>query len=150
MRIAILLFGLVSFASIAAASGLPPLVEAEIAELKQDCSGGKVTLEPGFLTRKDVNGDGIEDIILDYAAVRCGDSGSLYCGSAGCIAQVFASRGGGYVKVLNDNVRDLKFARVKGRPAMLLGLHGTACGKLGSAPCGVTLVWNGSKFTRSN
>ena len=37
---------------------------------------------------------------------------------------------GGHVKVLDENVRNIKFRLLKGRPAMILDLHGTACGKL--------------------
>ena len=100
------------------------------------------------MTRKDVNGDGVDDYVLDYGKFVCGDSASYWCGSAGCLTQVFASlRDGSFVNVLDENVRSLRFARVKGRPAMILGLHGNACGRVGAAPCDSTLYWNGASFS---
>jgi hypothetical protein len=63
---------------------------------------------------------------------------------------VFASLpGGGYVKALDSNVRDIQFRKVRGRPAIVLDLHGSACGKVGVAPCPRTLVWDGKTFKRA-
>ena len=130
-----------------AAKPLPPEVQSEINEDIKDCDG-KVKFEKGFLTRRDVNGDGIEDFILDYGHFICGQNATQFCGSAGCVTVIFASLPEGkFVKVLNDNVRGIKFKTVHGRPAMLLDLHGSYCGKAGAAPCNETLYWNGEKFS---
>ena len=103
-------------------------------------------LSPGFIIEGDVNGDGVKDYVLDYGAFRCGRQ-LFFCGTAGCLTQVFASLSdGGHVKVLDENVRSIKFRMLKGRPAMILDLHGTACGKVGAAPCSATLFWNGERF----
>jgi hypothetical protein len=59
-------------ARVAAASDLPALIEAEIAELKTGCSEERVTLDPGPLTRNNRHGDGVEDSILDHAAFDAG------------------------------------------------------------------------------
>jgi hypothetical protein len=108
-------------------------------------------LKPGFLTTKDVNGDGVEDYILDYANFACGNSEVFFCGTAGCLTQVFASLPhGGFVKVLDQNVRSLRFLRIKGRPAMVLDPHGIACGKVGSELCRKTLYWDGGEFSPAN
>jgi hypothetical protein len=133
------------------AQTLPPIVQAEIQDSKKSCEPDRATLLAGFVTAKDINGDGRDDYILDYAKFQCGDSASFFCGSAGCLTQVFASLpGGAYAKVLDENVRRIRFAPVKGRPAMLLDLHGTACNKTGAAPCAMTLFWNGSTFSPAN
>lgn len=134
----------------AGAQSLPPMVQKAIAEQTESCKPDKVTLEKGFVTRKDVNGDGIADYVLNYGSFRCGESYVYFCGSAGCLTQVFASRDGSFVKVLDENAQDVVFKTVKGRPAMLLGLHGTACGKRGADACGATLYWNGTKFSPAN
>ncbi|MDR7038902.1 hypothetical protein J2X36_003674 [Methylobacterium sp. BE186] len=131
------------------AGDLPAPVEAAIREQRQACAPEKAEIRPGFIARKDVNGDGIEDVILDYGAFACGGDATYFCGSAGCTMQVFASTKGGYAKVLDENVRRLDFKHVKGRPAMLLGLHGNACGKAGIEPCGTTLYWTGTRFDPS-
>ena len=133
----------------ARAQGLPPVAQAALAEQKAVCAPETVSLDKGFETRRDINGDGVPDIILDYGAFRCGDSVSFFCGTAGCTQQVFASLpGGGYAKVLDDNVRELTFRTIKGRPAMVLSSHGSACGRSGAENCGTTLFWNGRTFRR--
>lgn len=136
-------------ATAARSQGLPPVAQAALAEQKAVCAPEKVSLDRGFETRRDINGDGVPDIILDYGAFRCGDSVSFFCGTAGCTQQVFASLpGGGYVKVLDDNVRDIAFRTIKGRPAMVLAGHGSACGRSGAENCATTLFWNGRTFKR--
>jgi hypothetical protein len=132
---------------------LPPEVRAEIQDSVKQCGGAeKVRLKWGFVVAEDVNADGIDDYVLDYGKFVCGDTPNFFCGSAGCLTQVFASLPDGkYAKVLDENVRDLRFAYdAQGRPVMLLDLHGSACGKVGSAPCFVTLLWNGHRFSEAS
>ena len=127
---------------------LPPEIRAAMSEARKDCSAS-LKFKKGFLTRRDVNGDGVTDFILDYGAAECGDRLSFYCGSGGCTTQVFASLpDGGYAKVLDDTVRGVRFDRVRGRPAMVLDLHGSACGKVGAEPCRKILLWNGRRFVQ--
>lgn len=133
-------------ATVAHAQALPPSVQVAVAEAKSSCQSSPAKIDPGFLKRLDLNGDGVPDFVLSYEAVSCADGGRLNCGSAGCLTQVFASTPSGYVKVLDENVQEISFRKVKGRPAMLLGLHGSSCGKAGSEACGATLYWNGIKF----
>ncbi|MDP4005345.1 hypothetical protein [Methylobacterium sp. NEAU K] len=137
---------------LAAATGahseaLPAPVQAAVAEARASCQPEPTRIGSGFIRRQDVNGDGIPDYVLSYEAVSCPDTGHLNCGSAGCLTQVFASTGAGYTKVLDENVQEVRFRTIKRRPAMLLGLHGSSCGKAGSEACGATLYWNGAKFS---
>ena len=132
------------------AASLPSLIQIEITKKKDECKPDKVTLNDGFISKKDVNGDGIDDYVLDYGLFRCGEITNLYCGSAGCLNQVFVSTNSTYTKAFDDNVQDLVFKKSKGRPAMYLGYHGSECGKRGSQPCGAILYWNGSKFSPAN
>src|SRR5262245_9518466 len=130
-----------------AAKPLPPEVQSEINEGIKGCDE-KVKFKKGFVTRRDINGDGIEDFILDYGYFVCGESSTWACGSGGCETQVFASLSDGkFAKVFDDVVQTIKFKRVRGRPAMLLGLHGSACGRAGYEACSATLYWNGEKFS---
>jgi hypothetical protein len=133
--------------ALAKTKALPAEVQAVIDDELKSCAE-KVTFKKGFLTRRDINGDGVEDFILDYGRFACGDNSILYCGSAGCLMTVFASLSNGkFAKVLDENVRSVDFKNVRGRAAMLLQLHGSSCGKIGSEPCGATLYWNGEKFS---
>jgi hypothetical protein len=126
---------------------LPPQVEAAIVERRERCYPEAASLKPGFITQRDVNGDGVDDYILDYDKFVCGTHQSYFCGTAGCLTQIFASLpGGAFVKVLDENVREVRFTRIKGRPAIQVALHGGKCGRTDAEPCGVTLYWNGREF----
>jgi len=127
---------------------LPQEVQASIQDSAKECGAEKVVLKWGFIVAEDVNDDGVDDYILDYGKFVCGNTQTYFCGSAGCLTQVFVSiPNGKYVKVLDEPVRELRFAHdAQGRPEMLLDLHGSACGKSGAAPCSVTLLWNGHTF----
>ena len=151
MRTAALIAGLVLLpaAVFAQPGNLPKEVQAAIDDNKKTC-GEEVKLNPAFISEKDVNGDGVKDYVLDYGEFECGGSVSYFCGTGGCLTQVFVSlSNGGYVKVLDQNVRDIKFRNVRGQPAIALDLHGSACGKVGAAACRRTLVWDGKTFKRA-
>jgi hypothetical protein len=129
---------------------LPQIVQGAIDESRKNC-GEPSRLNPGFILEKDVNADGRKDYILDYGKFRCGDRSTDFCGTGGCLTQVFVSlKDGTYVKALDENVRNFRFARIKGRPAMRLDLHGSACGRAGAERCNATLFWNGEKFIPAN
>lgn len=134
----------------AAGDVVPPVVEQAVREARASCNPGRSTIKAGLISCRDVNGDQVSDFILDYGKVEC--DGSRYsCGSGGCTMQVFASLpDGSYRKVLDDTVRGLKFVKLKGRSAVIVDQHGSACGRVGSAPCSATLYWNGSTFSPSH
>ncbi len=129
----------------ATAEDLPPAVQKAIAENKRGCK--TVAIEKGFITRKDINGDGRPDFVLDYEAFTCDGDRRAFCGSLGCETQVFASLpNGAYAKVVDDNVKRIEFREVQGRPVMVVGLPGFACRKDPTEICEVVKSWNGSSF----
>jgi hypothetical protein len=114
-----------------AAKPLPPEVQSEINMAIKACDE-KVKFEKGFLTRRDVNGDGIEDFVLDYGHFICGQRSTDYCGSAGCLTQVFASLPDGkFIKSLDENVRGIKFTAVHDDPPCCSTCMVVTAGKLG-------------------
>ncbi|MEA2872780.1 MAG: hypothetical protein QOH67_2756 [Hyphomicrobiales bacterium] len=130
-------------------SGLPPNVQAAIKENEQTCDKSP-KFQPKFITERDINGDGVRDYILDYGEFECDGSATYFCGTGGCLTQVFASLpNGGYVKALDENVRDIKFRQIGKRSVIVLDLHGSACGKVGAAPCPRVLAWDGKTFKRA-
>lgn len=137
-------------ASVFAQTGkLPAVVQAAIDENRKAC-GETAKVGAALVTEKDINGDGVKDYVLNYAQFECEGSASYFCGTGGCLTQVFASvPNGGYVKVLDENVRDIQFSKRRGKPAIVLDLHGSACGKVGVAPCPRTLIWDGKTFKRA-
>ena len=138
---------LLSFMTVTA-DVLPSAVQRAIAEQKRDCK--TVAFDKGFVTRKDINGDGRPDFILDYSSFTCDGDRRALCGSLGCLNQVFASLPDGtYAKVVDEIVRRLTFRQVQGRPAIVLGLAGDAdpCRKDPGDLCEIVKTWNGSTFS---
>ena len=103
----------------AMAEDLPPAVQKAIAENKRDCK--TVAIEKGFITRKDINGDGRPDFVLDYESFICDGDRRAFCGSLGCTTQVFASLpNGAYAKVVDEMSRGSIFVRSRaGRRSLL-------------------------------
>lgn len=128
-------------------SAIPSEVQASIQEKREACDPAHEEIQPGFITWQDVNGDHVDDYILDYGKFICGVDQSFFCGTEGCLTEVFASLPDGTFKqVLRENVRGIRFARIKDRPAMILDLHGSYCGKVGAARCDKTLYWDVRDF----
>ena len=103
-------------------------------EVVADCAelGGTVALEPGFQRREDLDGDGREDLVIDYAAAACSEAATLNCGSGGCTVGFFLARDAGYTRMFADVVRGYE---VLPGGFLALDLHGTACGLYGFEAC---------------
>jgi hypothetical protein len=129
----------------AMAEDLPPAVQKAITENKRDCK--TVAIEKGFITRRDINGDGRPDYVLDYESFICDGDRRAFCGSLGCTTQVFVSLpNGAYAEVLDGNFKRIDFREVQGRPAIIVGYPGFSCGKDPTEVCEVIKSWNGSAF----
>jgi hypothetical protein len=94
--------------------------------------GGSVAMEPGFERREDLDGDGRDDVVIDYAAAVCSQMASLYCGSGGCTVGFFLARDEGFTRIYDGVIRGYS-ARPGG--LLALDLHGTACGLYGFEAC---------------
>jgi hypothetical protein len=149
MRMLLCLAILVLIASpVQAQENLPAEVTAAVEANRKECDG-TFTTKKGFVSRRDVNGDGELDYILDYEHTQCDGFVTLFCGTGGCVFQVFVSLGDGkFAKVMDRNAFTVKFARRNGLPAMIQDLHGGACGRSGGdGPCRSITYWNGEEFT---
>lgn len=131
---------------------LPKIVtDAMETNLKECEAGEKPLYKPGFLTIRDINGDGKPDYILNYDHFQCGERVSIFCGTGGCQTEIFASEEDkGYVPVWNKLARKVTFLTLNKRPAMRIELHGSLCGRNGGERCAMTLYWNGSEFHPAN
>ncbi len=130
---------------------LPKPVQEAIDKNNKECTEGKPAFRQGFLTTRDINGDGKPDYVLNYEHYRCGEIETLFCGTGGCQTEVFASDGdGGYVHAWDKLAQRIQFRTVNKRPAMVIDLHGSICGRNNSERCAMTLYWNGSEFHPAN
>jgi hypothetical protein len=126
---------------------LPFEIRKAVEARKRMCGAATIRLGAAFVESRDVNGDGYEDYVLDYGQFACGTDATFFCGTTGCAQEVFVSSNGRFVKALDENIRSIRFDRIEGRSAMILGLHGSSCGRPGNEACGATLYWNGVKFS---
>lgn len=71
------------------ASQLDTAMQSAIA---QTCAAG-AQLDPSSPLRGDIDGDGIEDLVLDWRAVRCsGEAMQFHCGASQCGIDIYLSR----------------------------------------------------------
>jgi len=129
---------------------VPPEVKSSIKQKREACELAHEEIEPGFITRQDVNGDHVDDYILDYGKFICGVDQSFFCGTEGCLTEVFVSLPDGTFKqVLSENVREIRFARINGLPAMIYkdGIDTGHCFQYqGDGPCRQQLDTAGNRI----
>ena len=119
------------------------------AESFQACreAGGTPSLNPGYETRVDLNGDGIEDYILDFQQFACANAWSYFCGSAGCPLAVFISSPDGFKNASLGHVQGWRLIQ-RSPPVIEVSLHGAMCraGGIGSEGCTRQFAWNGREL----
>lgn len=129
-------------------SALPDEIQKEMAATRSDCSSGDAAFGPKFIRQSNVLGPNAPLFVLDYGDFICGGSRTLYCGTAGCLTQIYVRRdSGAYEKIFDENVQSLEINKKKGQVSLSTDLHGNECGKAGFEKCGMTLYWNGNKFS---
>jgi hypothetical protein len=133
------------------AAAQPAAVTALTREAMQDCrgAGGTPTVQSGFQTTADLNGDGVPDHIVDYQHLECANAWSFFCGSAGCPLVVFLSAGAEHRPTALGHVQGWRL--IEGTPPVLeASLHGAMCrrGGIGSEGCTVQYAWNGRELAR--
>jgi len=122
---------------------LPSNVAASIADARKDCD--LKSIPPAAIKSIELNGDGIDDYIIDYGAMGC----HSYCGSAGCLHEIWVSKDAGFVQSLSTNIQAIN--RVEPQKAgsdIVVAMHGSSCQQPGSQTCYFRLHWDKSKLTQ--
>lgn len=90
--------------------------------------------------RVNVNNDGVDDWHIDFEKAP---NPSYYCGTGGCVQQVYVSDGaGGYALAYDTNSRQFKLRRAKGQVFIDVDFHGTSCSGYGVDPCPRSYRWD--------
>lgn len=92
-----------------------------------------------MFSRIDVNGDGVPDWRVDYEKAA---NASLFCGTGGCLQQVYVSRKGGYVLAFSRTAGTFALSRAKGERVLDLDFHGSVCGGAGVDECKRRYAWD--------
>lgn len=108
-----------------------PVADA-LADNESACAGGVTGVEPGLVRQEDVDGDGTNDVIIDFQGLTC-DGSRLFCGTGGCTQEIWlGDPSGPYRLVLSDLI-----VRIE-RPApgrVRVTMDGGDCGLSGAEVC---------------
>ena len=134
---------LLSFPSLSHAAEEPDNVAALVQRAAAECrSLGGQPNTGAMLSVDDLNGDGGEDWIVDFAKLRCAGAANPFCGSGGCSLQIFFWSGGSAWKsVFDDLVQQYRLTQVQGRRGIEIARRGTACGKSNAETCRQTYIF---------
>jgi hypothetical protein len=128
--------------------------------LPQEEQLGPPVYETGFVTRPKIPGHAeIDVVLLDYSHFLCHEENSFltdYCGSAGCLTQVFVRcahgdakcREGEYKKVYDSLTEGITFS-ADGKRAKMIIRYSTCGGGPTSKVCSEVFYWNGNDFTQA-
>lgn len=114
-----------------------------IAAARADCQGfenGVLTVESDALSLVDLDGDGIEDALLDSSKFICSSALSMYCGTGGCNLTAYVA--GQAVDFLSKGWSVA--ANADGKPELSIGVHWSECDY--QAGCTESFVWDGVAF----
>ena len=109
-------------------------VAAVLSSLEAECKdlGGVLEMVGGFERSEDLDGDGRDDLIIEYGGAPCTTALSLHCGSGGCVSDIYMARDRGYIRAWSDVVRDV--LNEEG-PGVAISVHGSACDLAGVESC---------------
>jgi hypothetical protein len=115
----------------------PDNVAEAIEAAAQACRdmGGKADTE-AVLKVEDLNGDGGEDWLADYARLKCEGGINPLCGSGGCTLQIYLWDGGtSWDLLFEDLVQSYKFGKSGGKRMFYVTTSGLPCNKPASETC---------------
>ncbi|MEX1059965.1 MAG: hypothetical protein WED13_02975 [Methyloceanibacter sp.] len=141
LRVAALVAFAMSLALTPAWAAEPPDNVAEaIAEAARACKDMDGTPNTDAVLRvEDLNGDGGEDWLADYAKLKCEGGINPLCSSAGCTLQIYFWDGEtSWDVVFEDLVQSYKFGKSGGKRMLYVTTSGLPCNKPVSETCKYT------------
>lgn len=120
-------------------------IAAERKTLAESCAS--VELSEGFVQRINVDGDGRDDLLVDYHGAQCDGSSALFCGSAGCDMVIYlGNAAGGFALLSAFFGYAIDFDQpTASPPSFVVALHGNECARSGMEPCAIRYKIEGGK-----
>ncbi|HEX2553428.1 MAG TPA: hypothetical protein VHL98_06995 [Microvirga sp.] len=139
LRAAVAAALLAAFAAPASAQHGPPVERRVVAAVIRDADrtcreegGTGIAAAPEAIERRDLDGDGRTDMVINHRDIVCAGAASVFCGTAGCRHVILLARaGGGFRRILDGRI--LAYA-VEGR-RLTVRLHGGHCDRGGLEEC---------------
>ncbi|WP_157088117.1 CHAT domain-containing protein [Bradyrhizobium jicamae] len=120
-----------------AAQDFPDAVLAAAQSLTADCRAiDQPANSPAQFVRS-VRFAGGTAYVIDTQHLGC----MAYCGTAGCVIEIWAHIDGAWKNTFSENVRSWRLTEHADQPALHLALHGSACGRIGAETCRKTLTY---------
>jgi len=141
LRLATLVALAMSLALTSAHAAEPPDNVAEaITEAERACKDTNGTPNTDAVLKvEDLNGDGGEDWLADYAKLKCEGGINPLCGSAGCTLQIYFWDGEtSWDVVFEDLVQSYKFGKSGGKRMFYVTTSGLPCNKPVAETCKYT------------
>jgi hypothetical protein len=112
-------------------------------DILRQCKTKPTRVPPSAVTKLDMNGDGIDDYIIEYEKVECGNIG---CGNAGCGTVFWVSQSQGFVRGYSAASQGIeRTERLAKGNAVIIGTHGSYCNRHGSDVCRYRLTFDKAK-----
>jgi hypothetical protein len=109
---------------------MPEAITGTIDEAAETCrsKGGKSDTA-AVLRSDDVNGDGDNDWIVDFAKLKCDGADNPACNPDGCMLELYFGAGDGWDLVFQDFVKSFKFSSSGDTRTMHVTTSGMPCNK---------------------
>ncbi len=102
---------------------------------------------PGFVTRLDINNDGLMDALTNRGELTCDGEKGRSCNEDGCPYNFYVQvKEGGYLMIATATIYGYDFIMRFGNMVFELKMHPRFCERTDTAPCIMTVRVRGTKF----
>ncbi|MGE7370290.1 hypothetical protein ACQKKX_14680 [Neorhizobium sp. NPDC001467] len=106
-----------------------------------------VEFAPDFITRLDINNDGLIDAVSNHGAYTCDGTKGPACNEEGCPYNFYLQvKEGGYFMIATARIFSYDFIKRFGNMVFVFKMAPKYCDRAGGAPCEMTVRVRGTKF----
>jgi hypothetical protein len=100
-----------------------------------------------FITRLDINNDGLIDAVTNRGALTCDGEKARSCNEDGCPYNFYVQvKEGGYLMIATATIYSYEFVKRFGNMVFAFKMHPRYCERTDSEPCLMTVRVRGTKF----
>jgi len=109
------------------------------------CSEAK--FGPDYITRLDINNDGIKDVVVNEGELVCDGVRGPDCSDDGCPYNFYLQvKEGGYFMIATAKMYGYDFIKRFGNMVFVMQMHPRFCERTDEVPCEITVRVRGTKF----
>lgn len=100
-----------------------------------------------FITRLDINNDGLMDLVSNHGALTCDNAKATACTDDGCPYNFYVQvKEGGYLMIATAQLYGYDFLKRFGNMVFAFKMHPRYCERTDTEPCIMTVRVRGTKF----